>query len=76
MYKLYINGNVDVLIDISYNLEDIMNTLEYFIEIYHFKYKITECDEHEEKTIATINHIGDYIIFKNSIKNKMLKLEK
>ena len=71
MYKLYINGNVDVLIDASYNLSDVLDTLGYFIEIYHFKYKITECNE-EEKILAIINSVDDYVSLRNMTNKKLI----
>ena len=57
LYKLYKNGNVKVLLDMSYYLDDIIDSLGYCIDSPLFDFSITE----NEKEYARIRSVEDYV---------------
>jgi hypothetical protein len=72
LYKLFKNGNVKVLLDMSYNMDDIIDSLGYCIDGTPMNYSITENDIE----IAHIRTIDDYVRLKYIDNPKVLRKEK
>ena len=75
VYKLLKNGNVKSLLDMSYNLDDILESLGYCIDGFDINYTITEYDGNIEKEYAHITSVEDYVRLRY-IDYKIRKLEK
>lgn len=75
LYKLFKNGNVKVILDMSYNLEDILESIGYCIDGFDINYIITKYDGHIEKEYAHITSVEDYVKLRY-IDIKKRKLEK
>jgi len=71
LYKLFKNGSVKALLDMSYNLDDIIESLGYCIDSPLIDYTITE----DEKEYAHIKSVDDYVRLRY-IDNKVRKLNK
>ena len=61
LYKLYKNGNVKILLDMSYYLNDIIDSLGYCIDSPLFDFSITEYDGTHETEYARIRSVEDYV---------------
>ena len=72
LYKLFKNGNVKVLLDMSYYLDDIIESLGYCIDCNGIDYTITE----NEKEYAHVRSVEDYVRLRYIDNAKQLKLEK
>ena len=72
IYKLFKNGSVKALLDMSYNLDDIIDSLGYCIDSPFIDYTITE----DEKEYAHIRSIEDYVRLRYINNPKQRKLEK
>lgn len=72
LYKLFKNGSVKVLLDMSYYLDDIIESLGYCIDSPLVDYTITE----NEKEYAHIRSIEDYVRLRYIDNSKQRKLEK
>lgn len=72
IYKLFKNGSVKALLDMSYYLDDIIDSLGYCIDGNPMNYKITE----DDKEIAHIRNIDDYVRLKYIDNPKVLKKER
>lgn len=72
IYKLFKNGSVKALLDMSYNLDDIIDSLGYCIDSPLIDYTITE----DEKEYAHIRSIEDYVRLRYIDNSKQRKLEK
>lgn len=76
LYKLFKNGNVKILLDMSYYLDDIIESLGYCIDSPLIDFSITEYDGTKETEYAHIRSIEDYVRLKYIDIPKALKLEK
>lgn len=72
IYKLFKNGSVKALLDMSYYLDDIIESLGYCIDCNKIDYTITE----DEKEYAHIRSIDDYVRLRYIDNPKQRKLEK
>lgn len=72
VYKLFKNGSVKVLLDMSYDLNDIIESLGYCIDSPLIDYTITK----DEKEYAHIRSIEDYVQLRYIDNAKELKLKK
>lgn len=72
LYKLFKNENVKILLDMSYYLDDIIESLGYCIDSPLVDYTITE----NEKEYAHIRSIEDYVRLRYIDNSKQRKLEK
>lgn len=72
IYKLFKNGSVKALLDMSYYLDDIIDSLGYCIDGKPINYTITK----DEKEIAHIRSVEDYVRLKYIDNVKQLKLKK
>ena len=73
IYKLYKNGNVKVLLDMSYDINDIIESLGYCLDCFGIDYSIVECDGTDEKEYAHIRSIEDYVQLRYIDNPKVLK---
>ena len=75
LYKLYKNGNVRVLLDMAYYLDDVIESLGYCLDWQGIDYSITEYDGEKEKEYAHIKSVEDYVQLRY-IDAKKLELKK
>lgn len=79
MYKLYKNGSVKTLIDMSNDLEDINETLNSYISFFpDINYTIYENNDFENKELIIIRTLDDYIKYATNCERakKILELKK
>lgn len=76
MYKLFRNGTGKVLLDMSYDKQDIIDTLGSYIGCFlTIDYSIIENKDGKDTEIARIKSIDDYVDYKYS-NPKVLKKER
>lgn len=73
LYKLYKNGNVRVLLDMSYYLDDIIDSLGYCIDSPLFDFSIVEYDGTQEKEYTRIRSVEDYVRLKYIDTKKLIR---
>lgn len=76
LYKLYKNGNVKVLLDMSYYYNDIVDSLGYSIDSPLIDFTIAEYDGVQEREYARIRSVEDYVRIKYIDNPKTLKKER
>lgn len=76
LYKLYKNGNVKVLLDMSYYYNDIVDSLGYSIDSPLIDFTIAEYDGVHEREYARIRSVEDYVRIKYIDNPKVLRKEK
>lgn len=75
MYKLFRNGTGKVLLDMSYDKQDIIDTLGSFIGCFlTIDYSIYKNEKFHDEKVADIKSMQDYVNFKQD--NKTLRLSK
>ena len=75
MYKLFRNGTGKVLLDMSYDKQDIIDTLGSYIGCFlTIDYSIYKNEKFYDEKIADIKSMEDYVNFKQD--NKALRLSK
>ena len=73
MYKLFRNGTGKVLLDMSYDKQDIINTLSSYIGCFlTIDYSIYKNESFHDEKVADIKSMEDYVNFKQD--NKSLRL--
>ena len=75
VYILFKNGNVKALLDMSYNLDDIIESLGYCIDDVFIDYSIVERTENGDREIIRIRNVDDYTNLR-FVKGKELILKK
>lgn len=60
VYILYKNADMRALLDMSYNLDDIIESLGYCIDDIHIDYTISEKTELGERELYRIRSVDDY----------------
>ena len=75
VYVLYKNGDVRALLDMSYNLDDIIESLGYCIDCTFIDYSITEKTDEGERELMRIRSVDDYTNLR-FVKGKQLLLKK
>lgn len=76
VYKLFKNGNVKVLLDMSYNLDDVIESLGYCIDCTGIDYTITINDGTTEREYMRITSVEDYVRLKYIDNRLVLKKQK
>lgn len=75
MYKLFRNGTGKVLLDMSYDKQDIVDTLGIYIGCFlTIDYSIYKNENFHDEKVADIKSMEDYVNFK--YENKELKLKR
>lgn len=75
MYKLFRNGTGKVLLDMSYDKQDIIDTLGSYIGCFlTIDYSIYKNENFHDEKIADIKSMEDYVNFK--YEHKALRLSK
>ena len=75
MYKLFRNGTGKVLLDMSYDKQDIIDTLGSYIGCFlTIDYSIYKNENFHDEKIADIKSMEDYVNFK--YEHKTLRLSK
>lgn len=75
MYKLFRNGTGKVLLDMSYDKQDIIDTLGTYIGCFlTIDYSIYKNENFHDEKVADIKSMEDYVNFKYD--NKELRLKR